>query len=147
MLVNSAASLNDAEYLVPALEHDVIKSRRTILGTRHPVAVLHLVQNLSVGHSCSFTNFTALHASRGGHCNNSVGECLNMNNQGGGLSSAKGKKAQWRTTSTSRSALTSAWIRTSVHGNNSYLGKWPGWILIRIGKICMKSWPGYGILP
>ena len=88
MLANRAASLNDAEYLVPALEHDVIKSRRTILGTRHPVAVLHLVQNLSVGHSCSFTNFTALHAS-----NNHVGECLNMNNQGGGLSSAKDKKA------------------------------------------------------
>ena len=64
--LQNVASLNDAEYLVPALEHDVIKSRRTILGTRHPVAVLHLVQNLSVGHSCSFTNFTALHASRGG---------------------------------------------------------------------------------
>ena len=93
MLVKRAASLNDAEYLVPALEHDVIKSRRTILGTRHPVAVLHLVQNLSVGHSCSFTNFTALHASRGGHSNNHVGECLNINNQGGGFSSAKDKKA------------------------------------------------------
>ena len=63
--LQNVASLNDAEYLVPALEHDVIKSRRTILGTRHPVAVLHLVQNLSVGHSCSFTNFTPQHTSRG----------------------------------------------------------------------------------
>ena len=39
-------------YLVPALEHNVIQRRCTALGRLHPVSMLHLVQDLSIGHTC-----------------------------------------------------------------------------------------------
>ena len=41
-----------SSYLVPAFEHDVVQRRRTILGARHPVAMLHLVKNLCICHPC-----------------------------------------------------------------------------------------------
>lgn len=37
--------------LVPALEHDVVEGRGTVLRTRHAVTVLDLMEDLGVGHS------------------------------------------------------------------------------------------------
>ena len=37
---------------MPALEHNVVQGGCTALGRLHPVAVLHLVQNLGIGHAC-----------------------------------------------------------------------------------------------
>ena len=38
--------------LGPALQHDLVEGARAAGWTRHPIAVLHLVQNLRVGHPC-----------------------------------------------------------------------------------------------
>lgn len=37
--------------LVPALDHDLVEGRRTILWARHAVAVFHLMQHFSVCHA------------------------------------------------------------------------------------------------
>lgn len=37
--------------LVPALQHNLVKARFAVWRLRHAVAMLHLCQNLSVGHA------------------------------------------------------------------------------------------------
>ena len=49
--LQNVASLNDAEYLVPALEHDVIQGGGAALGGLHPVSVLNLVEDLGICHT------------------------------------------------------------------------------------------------